>query len=157
MQRKRLIIIILSSAVAALLLSACAPALVVQNNTNFPVRVVVVAGDLRGVLSPNPGESSSMEVANGAYRVTAIPDAEWIEYAKLSRKLLNERLAAADQLTGPQLLEVIRQLKDIAQKMDAYDKAAASTSACRGAISDEGGGYVEVSQGSDGNLVVVCK
>lgn len=93
--------------------AGCAPAIVVQNNTTIPVRVVVSAGDIRGVLSPSPGEGSSIEVAEGAYRVAVIPDAEWIEYAKLSRKLLNERLANSDKLTGPQLLELIRQLKDI--------------------------------------------
>ena len=53
-----------------------------------------------------------------------IPDAEWIEYARTTRKFLNDQLANADSLTGPQLLEVIRRLKNIAARIDQFQRAA---------------------------------
>lgn len=153
--KKRALFIMFSLVV--LLLAACAPAIVVQNNSTFPVRVVVAAGDTRSVLSPSPGESSSMEAPQGTYRATVIPDTEWIEYAKLQRQMLNERLKNADQLSGPELLQVVQQLKDVAARMQAYEQAAGSSGSCSGALTEAGGGLVTVNAGADGALTIICQ
>ncbi len=143
---------------AAALLAGCAPTITVTNQTTFPVRAIVTSKGTRNVLSPSPGESSTAEVNEGPYRVTVIPDAEWIEYAKLTRKVLNDQLANADKLTGPQLLDVIARLKDIAQRMAQYEQAAGTSNSCGGKITEEStGALVIISQDAVGTLVVSCK
>ena len=140
-----------------LLLASCAPMITVSNNTGFPVRAIVSSGGTSNVVSPSPGESSSVEAVEGPYRVTVIPDAEWIEYAKLTRQYLNDQLAHSENLTGPQLLEVIQRLKDIAQRMSQFEQAAGGAASCAGSISEDGGGSVSVSSGVDGAMVIVCQ
>ncbi len=133
------------------------PTVTVENNTQFPVRVVVSSGGESQVLSPSPGESSAADASEGPYRAYAVPDADWINYAKDTRKFLNDQLANSDQLTGPQLLNVVQRLKDIAARMAQYDKAGTSGSGCSGAVTSEHDGLVQVSVGADGGLVVACK
>ena len=98
-----------------------------------------------------------MEYINpkGAYRVTVVADQEWLEYAKLTRKVLNEHLTNADKLTGPQLLDVIRRLKEIAQKMQQSENATGSAG-CSGAVSEEGFNAAVITIGADGQLVATC-
>ena len=86
-----------------------------------------------------------------------IPDAEWIEYAKLTRKVLNDQLANSDNLTGPQLLEVIRRLKGIAQRMQQYEQAAGSAAVCGGRLAEDSTGLVVVSASDTGKLVISCR
>lgn len=142
----------------ALVIVGCAPTVTVANNTNIPVRAIVASGGVRNMLSPSPRESSTAEVTEGPYRVTVIADSEWIEYAKVLRKVLNDQLANADKLTGPQLLDLIRRLKEVAQQMAVYEQAAGSSASCSGRLtSEEGAGLAQVSQSPDGKLVVACK
>ena len=149
---------LLGLVICAALVVGCAPTVSVLNRTGFGVRAIVVSRGARQVLSPSPGESSTAEVEEGRFTVTVIPDAEWIEYAKLTRKYLNDQLANSDKLTGPQLLEVIRRLKDVAEKMSQYEATAAKGASCSGAITQEGGsGIAEISVGPNGALVVACK
>jgi len=143
--------------ILVVLLVGCAPVVTIQNNTQIPVRAFLSSGGRSEVLSPSPGESSSAEVTEGPYRVTVVPDLEWIDYAKATRSYLNERLADSDNLTGQQLLDVIRRLKDIAQRIQQFENAAGTGSGCRGAVSSEGGGLVAVSTAADGSLVVSCQ
>jgi len=142
--------------VAALGIAGCAPGLTVQNNSAILVRVVVSASGNSQVLSPSPGESSYAEVGEGAYSAYAIPDAEWIEYARLTRQYLNNQLANAYDLTGSELLDVIRRLKDIAARMQAYEGAEGSSGACRGTVSAEKDGLIRVAVGADGKLQLTC-
>ena len=145
-------------AVAALVfLAGCGPSITVQNSTRIPLRVVVSAGGRSDVLSPSPGESSAAEVDEGPYRATAIPDADWIEYAKLTRKVLNDQLANSDRLSGPQLLDLIQRLKDIAARMQQFEQAAGAGASCGGTVSSDSNGQVTVSQGADGKLVASCR
>ncbi len=138
-------------------LAGCGPTVSVSNKTGFAVRAIVISAGARSVLSPSPGESSTAEVQEGPYKVVVIPDAEWLDYAKLKRKVLNDALANSDSLSGQQLLSVVAQLKDIAAKMQAFEQAAGSGASCGGRVSEDGGGLAEVSQAADGKLVVVCK
>ncbi len=154
MNRKKLFLILI---VTAILLASCGPSIVVENKTSFPVRVIVKASGHSSMLSPSPGESSSVEASEGAYRATVIPDAEWIEYAKLTRKVLNDQLANSDKLTGAQLLEVIRRLKDIAQRMQQYEQAAGSAASCGGSLTQDSTGLVVVSTADTGVLVISCR
>jgi hypothetical protein len=133
------------------------PTITVQNNTKFPVRVVVSSGGKSQSLSPSPGESSSADADEGPYRAYAVPDADWINYAKDVRKYLNDQLAHSDQLTGPQLLDVVRRLKDIAERMTQYEQAAGSGTGCSGSMTSDHDGLVEVSTKSNGGLLVICK
>ncbi len=139
------------------LIVGCGPAIIVENKTGFVVRVVVTSSDGTEAVSPSPGESSAVEVSEGAYTASAIPDAEWVEYAKITRKLLNDQLANSQNLSGEQLLDVIRRLKDIAAKMQAFEQAAGGGASCRGSVSSESGGTVIVSQGADGKLAITCR
>lgn len=133
------------------------PTITVENNAKFPVRVVVSSGGQSQVLSPSPGESSAADASEGPYRAYAVPDADWISYAKSTRKFLNDQLANSDQLTGPQLLNVVQRLKDIAAQMAQYDKAEGGGTGCSGTVSSEHDGLVQVSVGADGSLAVACK
>jgi len=144
--------------VTAILLAGCAPMVTVENGTIFPVRVIVSSGGKRVVVSPSPGENSTVDASEGAYRATAIPDAEWIEYARLTRRILNDQLANADNLTGTQLLDVIRRLKEVAVKIQQYEQAAGSSASCGGKLTEEKSvAYVMVYTSSSGTLVISCK
>src|SRR5260221_3525818 len=129
----------------AILLAACGPTITVQNKTGFAVRAIVKHAGGSDVVSPTPGESSSVNAEEGAYTVTAIPDADWISYAQTVRKLLNEQLANADNLTGPQLLDVVRRLKDIASKMQQFESAAGQGASCSSSVSQDSNGLVPIS------------
>ncbi|CAG0955101.1 hypothetical protein ANRL3_00501 [Anaerolineae bacterium] len=154
MKRLRLMVIGLSFAALA---TGCAPTVVVENKTTIPVRAIVVASGQSNTVSPSPGESSSVEAPEGSYRVTVIPDAEWIEYAKLTRKYLNDQLANSDRLTGAQLLEVIRRLKDVAARMQQFEGAAGSGASCSGRISEDKSAVAVISVAANGKLTVVCR
>lgn len=144
--------------VAAIFLASCGPILTVENRTRFPVRVIVSGGGKIEVVSPSPGESSSVEMREGTYKATVIPDAEWIEYAKLTRKFLNDQLANSDKLTGPQLLDVIRRLKEVAVKMQQYEQAAGSSASCGGRLTENNSaGLVMVSISDSGALTISCR
>ncbi len=155
MKRKHFVFLIFA---ALLLLTGCIPSIVVQNNTNIPVRVVVFARGQNSVVSPSPGYSSYVEAGEGPYSVAVIPDAQWRTYAQTKRDYLNEQLANSDQLTGEQLLKVIQSLKEIAAQIQAYQTAAAQTGgACSGTITQDGGGTVTITVGADGALIASCK
>ena len=154
MNRYKLLFVV---CLAALCLTACGPTISVQNDTSVPVRVIVTAQGKSDVLSPSPGESSSADASEGPYSVTIIPDQEWLDYAKTSRKYLNDQLANANNLSGAQLLDVVKRLKDIAARMKQFEDAANSGAHCGGRISQDGGGAVTVSIGASGALVVACK
>ncbi|RPI25242.1 MAG: hypothetical protein EHM70_20340 [Chloroflexota bacterium] len=157
MKRKYLVFLF---AVLALILVGCTPSVSAINQTSFPVRVVIVSGKLREVLSPSPGESSTAEVGDGAWTATVIPDAGWIEYAKAKRAYLNELIANSQNMTGQELLDTIQALKEIATQMAAFEEAARGTpgASCSGAITDEVGfGEVVISAAPDGTLLASCK
>jgi len=59
-------------------------------------------------------------------------------------------------LTGPQLLEVIRRLKDIAARTKQHEGAEGSASACKGTVSAEEAGLIRVAVGADGKLQLTC-
>lgn len=154
MSRPFLTILLCSS---LLVLGACAPAITVSNNTTIPVRVIVVANGVAQTLSPSPGESSIAEVSEGTYAASVLPDAEWISYAQAVRKDLNEQLANSDSLSGAKLLDVIRRLKDIAQRMSQFQAAAGSQATCSGALSEDKNSVVTVSIGANGALAISCR
>lgn len=147
----------LLAAVIGLALTACGPGITVSNSTRIPVRVVVVKKGGSDVLSASPGESSFTEAEEGTYRVTAVPDAEWITYAKATRQFLNDQLGNSDSLSGPQLLEVIRRLKEVASRMQEYDKAGNANAGCAGYVSESQNGAATVALAANGALVVTCK
>ena len=146
--------------VAAVLVSGCGPTIIVNNRTRFPVRAVVSQGNHREVVDPSPGESSAMDAEFGPFGAYAVPDKAWIDYAKLTRKVLNESLADPSRLTGPQLLDVVQRLKDIAERIQQYEGAAGAGSGCRGNVSEKGGTdvhEVDINVGADGRLVATCQ
>lgn len=147
---------LLAIAVCALVVAGCGPTIVVANHTSIPVTVIVTSNGKSDVLSPSPGESSASDASEGGYSVVVLRDTDWIAYATATRKYLNDQLANSDSLTGAQLLEVVGRLKDIVSKIDSYRQAGANAG-CSGAISNEGGGSVIVSQAADGPLVATCK
>ena len=145
-------------ALAGLLcLAGCGPSVTVTNKTRFIVTVVVSAAGDASVLSPSAGESSTAEVTEGAFKVTVIPNTDWLAWAKLTRKSLNDQLADSSKLSGPQLLEVIQRLKDIAGRMKEYEDTAGKGASCAGVVSSDVDAAAEVTQAADGSLVVVCK
>ncbi|MBI5349127.1 MAG: hypothetical protein HZB77_07390 [Chloroflexi bacterium] len=154
MNRQKLFLILIATAV---LLVSCGPSIVVENKTSIPVRVIVRAGGKSEMVLLSRGESLSVEASEGVYRATAIPDETWIEYAKSMRKFFNDQLADSDKLTGAQLLDVIRSLKDIAQRMQQYEQAASSTASCGGRLAEDSTGLVVVSTAGTGGLVISCK
>src|SRR6266550_4355256 len=92
----------------AAMADSCSPVITVSNATSFEVWAVVTNAGHSQVLSPSPGESSAAEAQGGPYIVSVIPSQEWLDHANATRKFLNEQLANSDNLTGPQLLEVVR-------------------------------------------------
>ena len=135
------------------------PTITIKNNTQFPVRVIVAQSRSQTV-SPSPGESSEVtgEEDNGVYTVTAIPDAQWLDYAKTKRKVLNDELANSQNLSGQQLLQVVNDLKEIAAQMQAFGRVGAGA-VCVGDYTktESHNGVVQISQASDGSLVAACK
>lgn len=134
----------------------CAPAVTVNNKTTFPIRVMVRNGGSIQWVSPSPSESSSVEVGEGLYFATAIPDAEWTTYATAKRRYLNEQLANSQNLSGAKLLEVIQQLKEIAAQMQKFAEAADSNARCSGRVTEDATDTVTVTSGVDGKLRIAC-
>lgn len=152
---KRIILIIAMLLVGGVL-AGCIPTVTVTNQTGFDVRVLVFWSGGREVLSPSPGESSYAEVTEGTFTAVAVPASDWIDYAKAKRQYLNDQLANMDNLTGAQLAEVVRQLKDIAARMKQYEDTAGKGASCSGSITQEANGIVTISAAADGTLVVAC-
>jgi hypothetical protein len=142
---------------AVLALAGCGPVVSVVNNTKVPVRVIVKTADGSETFEPTPGESSSAEVTPGTVTVTAVPDADWVNYAKLTRQDLNQQLANSQNLSGPKLLDLVRRLKEIAAKMDEMSKAAGSSASCSSRVSEDSGLTATVSIGQSGALAVSCR
>ncbi len=151
-----LVVIVALFALQETVTSCGGPTVTVENQTKFPVRVIISTGGNSQVLSPSPGESSTADASEGPYGAGVVPDEEWIAYAKEQRKFLLDQFANYENLTGDQLRDVVARLKDIAARMDAYQKAGQGTG-CSGAVTSEHDGLVQVSTGPDGKLVVVCK
>lgn len=150
---------VLIAALMIAALAACSPTVTVKNGANFPVHTMVTGQRGTQMLSPTPGESSTAEMDLGAYTVVVIPDADWLDYAKGVRKYLNDQLANADNLTGPQLLEVVQRLKDIALRMQQLEKAGtAGGTACSGTLTSEKSDAVAtISLTAAGGLAITCK
>jgi hypothetical protein len=157
MKPRKLIKFLAGCLALAAMADSCVSGVTVSNQTSFEVRAVVSSGKKFSTISPSPGESSFAETGDGPYRVTVFPTQEWLDHAKATRAFLNEQLANADQLSGPQLLEVVRRLKDIALKIKQFEDAAQNTARCSGKITADGGGSVTVSTAADGSLKVVCR
>ena len=157
--KPRTLIQFLAGCVAlAAMADSCSPVITVTNRTSFEVVATINNGGKRQVVSPSPGNSSSAEAEQGVYTVTIIPSQAWRDHAQATRDFLNNQLAHPENLTGEQLKEVIRRLKDIAEKIKAFEdsyKTLAGQS-CTGAIGDNGGGNVIVDTAADGSLAVTC-
>jgi hypothetical protein len=152
---KRILLVIAFLLVGGVL-SGCIPMVTVMNNTGFEVRVIITGRGGSEVLSPSPGESSYAEVSEGQFTAAAVPASDWIDYAKAKRQYLNDQLANMDNLTGAQLAEVVRQLKDIAARMKQYENAGGKGAVCSGSVTQEANGIVTVSAAADGTLAVAC-
>jgi hypothetical protein len=145
-------------AAIAVLVAGCAPYVSIHNGTTFAVRVVITTSEGSQVFSPSPGEDSTADATEGTYTVTVVPDAEWITWAKATRAYLNERIANSESLTGPQLLDVVQRLKDIAAKMQSYANASGGSAAgCGGTVTANSDGLVTITQAADGTLVATCR
>lgn len=138
------------------LLAGCGPSITVENKTSFDIKVLVANNGRREVLSPSPGNSSSMDATEGTYIVTAVRSEEWLNYAKATRQYLNSQLANMDSLSGAQLLEVIQRLKDISRKMAEYENAK-SGAFCSGSVTEERSAVATVSLGAGGALIAACR
>ena len=119
------------------------------------MRAIVASPGGPEAVAPSPGESSSVEVEEGTFTVTAIPDSDWIDYARTKRKVLNDMLANSENLTGEQLLAVVAQLKDIALRIKQFQDAAGKSASCSATASSDSAPIVVVSQGA-GGLVAKC-
>jgi hypothetical protein len=150
------IILIIALLLVAVILAGCAPVLTVENNTKFEVTVFISGPEGPEVLSPSPGESSSAEIPLGNYSVTVVPAQQWIDYAKATRQYLNSQLANAQNLTGPQLSNIVQRLKDISAKIQQYEATGGTGGSCAGKLTQDSNAVVMVSAAADGSLVVSC-
>ena len=140
----------------AAMADSCSPTIDVKNQTAFVVRVIVSNGGKVQTVAPSPGEGSAVEAQEGPYSVYVVPDSDWLEYAKLVRKDLNEQLANSSGLSKEKIDQLIARLKDIAAKMKSYETAGLGAS-CSGSISQNAGGSVTVgTTGSDAHIDVAC-
>lgn len=148
---------LLAGVLALLAVAAgCVPAITVSNTTSIGVRVVVSAAGHSDVVSPSPGNSSTVEGEEGPYRVTVIPDTEWGDHARATRDFLDKQLANSAELSGAQLLDLVQRLKAIAATLRQYETAGLAAS-CAGTITQDGGGTVTISTGADGALTASCQ
>ena len=145
-----------ASIVALIVLCACTPGVQVENKTKFVVRAVIHSSAGTDVVSPSPGESSSVEVEDGPYSVSVIPDSDWITHAQQTRDFLNKELADPSHLTGQQLLDVVNRLKAIASAMKQFEDAGLGTGCGGNVNSDNSFALVIVSAAADGKLTVIC-
>ncbi len=143
-------------AIMTLALAGCGPSITVENKTSFDVKVFVANNGHHEVLSPSPGNSSTMDATEGSYIVAAVRSEEWLNDAKATRQYLNGQLANMDSLSGAQLFEVVQRLKDIAKKMAEYESVKTGAS-CSGRIAEDANGAATISLGPGGALVAACK
>lgn len=143
-------------AIMTLALAGCGPSITVENKTSFDVKVFVANNGHHEVLSPSPGNSSTMDATEGSYIVAAVRSEEWLNDAKATRQYLNGQLANMDSLSGAQLFEVVQRLKDIAKKMAEYENTKSGAS-CAGRVTEDASGLATVSVGAGGVLIAACK
>lgn len=143
---------------AVVFMTGCGPTITVQNGTRYQVRAVVSNGGKQEVFSPSPGESSSVDAEQGSYSVYSVPDIEWIQYTKATRKFLDDQLAHPEKLTGPQLLNVVARLKNIAATLAEFERTEVSLgAACGGTVSQDASVVAVISVATDGTYVANCK
>jgi hypothetical protein len=144
---------------AAVLVSGCGPTITVYNRTRIPVRAQVFQGKQHAVVNPSPGESSTVDADLGPYVAIAEPEEDWLRYAKLTQKVLNESLADPSRLTGPQITDIVQRLKDIVERIQQYEGAGGRRSSCRGKITEKEpeAHSVNVDVGVTGTLVATCR
>ncbi|MEP7355689.1 MAG: hypothetical protein ABI847_00455 [Anaerolineales bacterium] len=159
MKARTLIRLVAGCLALAAMADSCGPTVTIENKTSFEISAIIGNKGTETVLSPSPGESSYAVVQQDAYVVTVIPKDEWLTHAKATRQFLNDQLANPDQLTGPQLLEVVKRLKDIALRMKAFEDAAKGGDAsCVGILDDQhSAAVVTVTSLPDGKLKAACK
>jgi hypothetical protein len=154
MRRRALVVVAM---LASVVIAGCGPSIVVENKTTFGVRAIVTTSLGTETFSPSPGEHSTADGTQGSYTVTAIPEQEWLDWARITRKVLNDQIADSSKLTGQQLLDVIDRLKSIAVKMKQFEAAAASAgSSCTGSLTGAADGQAVITAGPGGRLVVTC-
>jgi hypothetical protein len=143
--------------VAVLALAACGPSVTVQNSTTLPVRVVITGPNGAETFAPSPHESSTTDVGEGHYTVVVVPDADWLPYAQQTRDFLNQQLANSQNLTGPQLLDLVQRLKDIAARMAQMQSAAGHSASCSGNVTGDNSAVATISVGITDTLTLSCR
>jgi hypothetical protein len=152
MKRSRLLFI-MGCLLLLVFLTACEPGVSVMNETTIEIRVLVTSGGRSSVVSVTPGESSNVE-ATGSFVAAVIPSEEWNQNMTILRNYLQEKMKNKNDLTGPQIQEVMKKLQEVEKQLQTYQKA--SGSACSGVVPEGELGYVTVTQAADGPLVVQC-
>jgi hypothetical protein len=149
---------IISLLLIALLLAGCIPSVTVYNDTKIPVRAVFTTARGNAVLSPSPGHSISTQIytTDDLYNVAVAPDSDWISYATTTRRALDDQLANAGKLTGPQVAAVVQRLNDITAKIAQYP-AMSGGAACSATVPHDGSVEVRIKTSDNGSLVVTCR
>jgi hypothetical protein len=143
--------------IACALLVGCGPMVSINNRTNVGVRAVVfAAGQRKQVTSVSPGESSTVELSGaGKYTVGVIQDKEWVDWIKLTRKVLGDLLAQPDRLTPEQIKDVTQKLRGIDAKLTDLQRSSGAGATCSGTVSVDAS-MVEVRIGQNGQFVMTC-
>ena len=142
-------------AALVLVIMGCSPSITVSNGAGFPIRAIVTGEEgARNVHLVSPSETVNGDVPDGAYAVTVVPDADWVEYAQSLRERLEERLVAPS-LTSADVNEVVARLAEIAARLRSFEREAGSAS-CRGTVAADAIATAEIFIESDGSLTVIC-
>lgn len=157
MKTKHLLLISLC-ALLVLFLSSCAPLLRIENETTLGVKALVsIPGSMRQLVTVEPMNDAGLDtIGIGKYIVVVIPDKDWLEYARLQARVLNDLLTGSPNLSPQQANDIKTKLKEIHTALEQYEKAK-SGAACSGKLDSEGFNLATISQDASGNLAISCK
>jgi hypothetical protein len=156
----------------AFVVAACAPSVVIKNETTFGIVVVVSGGspEKTEAFRPSPGESSSFEFGGGQFAVVATLDADWVTSMSQIKGALNALIADFEahqvNLNTDQVEQIFAKLRDIDATVQSYAAVQGTSpsprqASCNGSVTsnsegEAGAATVRIGVGSDHNLYATC-
>jgi hypothetical protein len=150
-------------ALVGALVVGCGPSLTVENKTEFAIHVTVRTSKGVDVVSPSPGESSSVDFEGGNFSAVAFLDQEWVNYMTSSRDTLNNLIAGVAsgqrRIDRDELEAVLTTLRTLNSRIATIQGITGEAPSCSGSFNssnESGGAVIEITYGVDNRLYAFC-
>jgi hypothetical protein len=135
-RRLALMAALLALAVAA---AGCSPGISVKNNSNVRLSISVSPpGGGRAMVSPAPGQTAVVDVfLPGKFTASAVPTAEWIDFATMKSALMGALLSNPDVMSPADVASLTRELASIDAKLKQFASDGIGAVSCSATIDSE--------------------